>query len=363
MDRRISGRLLTLAAAALVATACESATGPENDNPFDAEGALEDFEALELILSSEAMAGFRALGGGITFEGAAPEVVAALRVGAELGTAMTTADPRDLLPALTKLEERPLNAPIISSFRRGKTFVYDPGPGRYVVDTDREGAPDNGVRFILYEAGQDGRPDPSKEVGYADLLDEGDESLEDIALRLVVVEGADTILGYRTTLDVQDSGGTITVAGFLQGEEERLEFDIQVRGSAGPEEDRVDVTFEMGIAPREFSIQGSVSGVESESGEGGEIGLLVQHGADSFQVEITGTEDTLDGTFYLNGDLFATVSGDPDDPTFTSATGEPLTWVELLVLRQIFDSTEDVFDFWEDLLDPVDELVILAIIL
>ena len=32
-------------------------------------------------------------------------------------------------------------------------------------------------------------------------------------------------------------------------------------------------------------------------------------------------------------------------------------------LIQIVDSTEDVFDFWEDLMYPVDELVLLAIIL
>jgi hypothetical protein len=231
------------------------------------------------------------------------------------------------------------------------------------MDEDREGAPTTGVRFILYRPGPEGKPDPSAEVGYADLIDEGDDSVEDIALRLLVVEGNDTLLEYATTLDVLDHGGKITVAGSLQGDQDRLDFDIEVRGSGSPQENTMDIDFEMGIASRDFLITGSVSGVENESGEGGEIDLLVQHGSDSFQVDVSGTSDSIDGTFYLNGKLFATVTGDPDDPAFTGATGSALTWVEMLVLRQIVDSAEDVFDFWEDLLDPVDELVILAIIL
>jgi hypothetical protein len=37
--------------------------------------------------------------------------------------------------------------------------------------------------------------------------------------------------------------------------------------------------------------------------------------------------------------------------------------VEALVLRQMVDSAEDVFDLFEDLLDPMDELILLALIL
>ena len=67
--------------------------------------------------------------------------------------------------------------------------------------------------------------------------------------------------------------------------------------------------------------------------------------------------------FQADGALFATVTGDAEDPVIASATGEPLTFLQLLALRRIVDGVEDVFDFLEDLLDPVDELIILAIIL
>jgi len=362
-----SKRALTLALVVTFAGACETGTEPEEQDSFDTQKALADHEALDVILASEAMAGFRALGAGITFQGVAPEVEFALKIGGSLEIPVDPSQARSfagqIVSAASELGPGPFSNPIISVFRRGKTFVYDPDLGRYVMDEVREGAPTTGVRFILYRPGADGKPDPSAEVGYADLIDEGDDSVEDIALRLLVVEGSDTLLDYATTLDVLDHGGEISVEGYLQGDQDRLTFDIQVRGSDGAQENTVDIDFEMGIATRDFLITGSVSGVENESGEGGEIDLLVQHGNDSFQVDVSGTSDSIDGTFYLNGTLFATVAGDPDDPIFTSATGSTLTWAEMLVLRQVIDSTEDVFDFWEDLLDPVDELVILAIIL
>jgi hypothetical protein len=253
--------------------------------------------------------------------------------------------------------------PIISSFRRGKTFVYDPALGRYVMDPNAEGAPDTGVRFLLYEPGPGGKPDVEAQIGYTDLIDEGDESPEEIALRLMVVRDEVTILDYRTTVDILARGGKVTVEGYLQGEFDRLDFDIQVTGASDEGGASVDISFEMGIATRDFLISGSVHGVNGDSGEGGEVSLLVRHGGDSFAIEASGDEDDIQGTFRLNGGLFATVTGNPDSPTIKGRDGDDLTWAETLVLRQILDSTEDVFDLFEDLMDPVDELVIIALIL
>lgn len=331
MIRRNARNILILSSMAAIAAGCESGTGPEDEATFDAEAVLADFEAMDLILQSEAMNGFRALGAGVSFQGMASGEWFA--------------------------------APIISQFRRGKTFAYDPGLGRYVIDDDLSGAPETGVRFLLYRAGPDGKPDPANQVGHADLIDEGDGSVEDIALWLVVVESADTVLSYRTTLDILEKAGVITVAGSLQGEDDRLNFDITVLGSAEAEANTVDIGFKIWLQEKPLAIEGTVSGMESGSGEGGEIDLLVEHGENSFQVQATGTDDSIDGIVKLNGEGFALISGDPAEPSITNADGEPLTWVEVMVLRRILDSIEDVFDLWEDLMDPVDELVILALIL
>ena len=356
---------LSLLAGALAS--CDSGTGPGEEAQFDADAALADYEALDVLMTSEAMARFRAMSAGISFQAIAPDAAPVLELPGELGdlgdAPVRRAAATGLARITGELAEGAVDSPIISGFNRGKTFAFDPDLDRYAWDQDREGAPATGVRFILYERGLDGRPDPAAEVGYADLIDEGDDSVEDIALRLVVVEGTDTILEYATTLDVMDQSGQITAAGHLRGEGEQLDFDILVTGSEADGEETVDIQFAIGIASRDFLITGAVSGVENDSGEGGEVDLLVRHGDDSFQVDVTGSEESIDGTFLLNGDLFATVSGDPDDPTFTGATGDPLTLPEMLVLGHIVDSTEDVFDFWEDLLDPVDELILIAIIL
>jgi hypothetical protein len=334
---------------------------------FDAEAALADHQAMDTILAGDAMKGFKAMAGGVTFGSFSQEVRFAGRVAAELNEVGVGAEDEGLARRIARLAAdmdrgAALN-PIISSFRRGKTFVYDPGQDEYVMDPARVGAPATGVRFILYEPGQGGMPNPEKEIGYADLIDEGDNSAEEIALRLKAVEDDTIILDYRTTVDILDDGGKITVEGFLQGKYDRLDFDIQVEGSSSGGESTMDISFEMGIENRDFRITGTVRGVEGESGEGGEVDLLVKHGGDSFSVEVSGDDDSIEGAFKLNGEVFATISGDPDDPTITGATGGELTWAEFLVLRQILDSTEDVFDLFEDLLDPVDELVILAFIL
>jgi len=356
-----------LTALAGLLTACETGTEPPQEASFDAERALQDYEAMDSVLASPVMDGFRALAQGVTFQSLGEDVSFAAGVAAELRTLRSASDSRafagDLAALVARAEPGTAANPIISSFRRGKTFVYDAELGRYVMDPTREEAPANGVRFILYEPGAGGRPNPEAEVGYADLIDEGDGSPEEIALHLMVVEDGATVLDYRTTVDILANGGTVTVQGFVQGEHDRLDFDISVTGTAGGDGAALDIAFEMGIAQRDFLITGSVRGTHAGSGGTGEIHLLVQHGADSFSVEAVGTDDSMEGTVHLNGGLFATVEGDPDSPTITGATGGALTWAEGLVLHRILDASEDVFDLFEDLMDPVDELVIIALIL
>ncbi|MGD8360238.1 MAG: hypothetical protein PVJ04_02320 [Gemmatimonadota bacterium] len=359
--------LLTLAFAVWITAGCETGTEPKDGPAFDAEAALEDYQALDAVLGSPTMDGFRALAQGVTLASFGEEVGFAAGVASELDLLRRPSGPRPFAARLAKLASgaggvRSLN-PIISSFRRGKTFVYDPSLGRYVMDPNAEGAPDTGVRFLLYEPGLGGKPDTEREIGYADLIDEGDGSPEEIALRLMVVRDEVTILDYRTTVDILTRGGKVTVDGYLQGEFDRLDFDIQVMGASDEDGDSVDISFEMGIATRDFLISGSVRGVDGDSGEGGEVSLLVRAGRDSFSIEASGSADDIEGTFRLNGELFATVVGNPDSPTIKGRDGGDLTWAETLVLRQILDSTEDVFDLFEDLMDPVDELVIIALIL
>ncbi len=350
-----------LMAIVLLLGACDDAMGPETNDAFDAEAALQDYRSLEQILATDAFAGFRSLDGRTPFSGSASVgMVASLSVD----------DPRAFAFDLfehARSSATPAGvgrAPLISDPIRGSTFVYDPTTDDYALDPERGGAPATGVRFVLYETDSGGTPIVDREIGYADLIDEGDGSAEDIALRLVVVSNDRTHLDYRTTLASTASQGTLTVEGFLQGDgPERLDFDIHAVGRQANGREELDLDFDLDVENREFRIDGRVRNI-SASGDGdGDIDVSVRHGSDSLQLVASVENETLDGTIRLNGEVFATASGPAADPAFEKPDGRPLRGVEILVLVSVVDSVEDVFDLLEDLIDPVDNLVILGILL
>ena len=359
------GRLAAIAGIGILGAACGETTAPEFAMEFDAEAALADYAAMDAVFASPGFAGFRALGNRTPFGSspAAIDVVAGMSAPTRADAGRSFA--LDLVRRLdhAAVTEGPAAAPIISGWTRGATFVYKPDTDDYGLAPGRTGAPETGVRFILYAVDETGTPIVEEETGYADLIDEGDGSVEDIVLHLIVVDHDVTALDYRTTLDASEGRGELTVAGFLQGDDVRLDFDI---GAVGTDSDGVktlDVAFELSVHARDFSIVGSVRGVEEGVEGEGDIEVTVRHGAESMSLDMHGAEGTIDGSVFVNDHLFATVSGPAENPTFLGSSGDPLTWSEFLVLRQIVDSVEDIFDFLEDLLDPVDELVILGIIL
>ena len=367
MKRTGTGKLAALALLAGMASACDTGTGPDAIARFDAEGALEDYAKLDAVLTSESWVGFKGLGAQMAFDRVGSGPALAVGLVTDIRSVRDGADAGSLASALiARIEGAHLSgaaAPIISGRHRGKTFVYDFEKQDYAVDPDRGGAPSTGVRFIVYEHDRlTGKPTSDTEIGHADLIDEGDVSAEDIVLRLVVVVDGRTVLDYRTSLDDLGNGGRITVDGFLQDELDRLDFDISVAGSEQGGGEEVDVSFRMGIADRDFEITGSVKGSEGE-GSSGDIDVSVRHGAESLRVDVSGTDQSIDGTFYLNGEVFATVSGHPDEPSFLGAGGAPLTAPEVLMLHRIIHVLDDVFDLFEELVEPVGHLVILGVIL
>ena len=348
-------RLRPLVAFLALAAACEPTTEPEPAPEFDTEASLADYDAMEDVLGANAWESFEALSGRMTFGGATSATGTA-------GAAAGTAAGAGAAIGATNAAGGAAGAPIISDAHRGVTFVYDPASDDYVVDPERDGAPQTGVRFVVYEVDDAGVPIVEQEIGHADLVDQGDASAEEIALRLTVVVNEVTLLDYLTTLDGPANRGVLTVHGFLRGERDRLDFDIEALATTG--DDRtLDVAFDLRIDERDFSVTGAVHGTEDDADGEGDIDVTVRHRTHSLRVDAHGEGGQLDGSVFLNGDVFATVSGDADEPTIIGASGEPLTFAQSLVLWRVIDTVEDVFDFLEDLVDPVDELVVLGFIL
>jgi hypothetical protein len=350
-----------LALVVVVATGCQDTTGTGSLERLNAAAALADYNALDGVLNSTGWRSFKMTAAKMDAAkfGVGPALAA--RAAATLHELAPGGDPRAFAAAMAGVTANAASIPLISQGNRGKTFVYDAQLHDWVIDPARTGAPSNGVRFITYEP-KGAEPDVTKPIGHADLIDLGDGNAG-VALRLVVVEGDLTVLNYRTTVEGSDGRGHVTVEGFIQSRRDKLEFDIDVRGESQGGVERGDVSFDLAMASREFSVSGDVHAEKRNGNENSTVDLSVRHGNTSFRVDVANDLGTLSGAIDLNNAPFATVSGPEKQPVFKTPSGGDIGGAEALVLWRIFDVTEDVFDLFEDLVDPIDELVIIAVIL
>lgn len=348
----------------LAVAGCDTATEPKPAT-FDAGKALADYKAMETIISSNGWASFEALGNRSPLS-----LTAAIGTIGALHELQSGNGARAF--ALSLFRNTPAQSTgvgafaetVISPIHLGKTLVYNATTDRYEIDESRTGAPANGTRFILYEIGANGRPDPAREIGYADLLDEGADTGAAIALRLIGVQHGATLLDYRVRAEPQRTGGTINVSGFLAGvNNARLDFTVNVVGTNSGAQTLVDVDFTLNMALRNFQVTGTVQGIDSERDGDGTVHLSAQHGDKTLQVNLAGESGNLDGTIRLNDNPFVTITGTHDSPVLRNALGQPLNGQELLMVLAIVDVSDSVFDLVKNLLRPVDNLIVLAWIL
>ena len=354
MVRRLPMAVLAIAAA------CSGTTEPRSSGKLNTAAALADYSAMDGVLQSAGWKHFQMTASGMTAMGSTG---AAARIAAgALANLAPAGDSRAAATAMASfVASGTAGIQLISAANLGKTFIYDGQQHRWVVDPTRTGAPSNGVRFITYEP-KGAEPDPTKPTGYADLIDLGSTSAG-IALRLVVVEGSFTVLDYQTTLEGSNGVGHVTVDGFLQNRNDKLEFEIDVRGGNSNGVDRGDITFDLAIASRTFHVEGDIHSEKSNGADHSTVDLSVRHSDASFRVDVANDLGVLSGVVNLNDAPFATVSGRDGAPVFKTPAGGDLNPAQGLVLLKIFDVTEDVFDLFEDLIDPIDDLIILAFIL
>ena len=165
-------------------------TAPENQ-PFDPVGTKSDLGAIDASFQSSPMVSYTAvsglIGGTLRGSGAAAAVRAApsaeLFSGGSAAIARYAADIRraDLArPALLA------SASAIPEQYLGVTFIYDLASEAYVA-SEVPGAPEDGVRFVLYEGDSStGVPnEPLVEVGHADIT-AATSSAGSSAVRIVV---------------------------------------------------------------------------------------------------------------------------------------------------------------------------------
>lgn len=355
--------------------ACESSSAPNETSAFDSAAALADYQSFDQLFATDGWAGFSALSGrtpsAIGAGAAGMQAVASLHGAAERGAAEIGAAERgpeagrrmaqELLHIVSMRGSAPASGvaslTLISELHRGATFVYDAASDMYVVGSARTDAPANGVRFAISTVDAQDRPVSGEEIGYADLIDNGDAGDSAADLRFVLVTRGTTVLDYALRVAGGDGAGSIDVNGFLVDEQHRLDFDVGASSAVVDGKSRVDLDFDLRIVSRAFSVVGSVRGVDDSNEGDGSVTLTVRHGTNTLQVLMEGDGELIDGEIRLNGRTFVTVTGDVHEPTLLGARGDPITGAELLVMLRVVDTVDDVFDLIEELLEPVDNLI------
>ena len=340
---------------ALMAGACsDSATGPSAPGELDTQTANARLDGFESFFQSSEWKSYEALGTRIGPASASASVVPGLEgwaVEAPSGAAGAA-------EAATRLLVSTQRIPLISAGSLGTTFAIDPTTGEYAPDPARTGAPANGVRFILYgllPGTQD--PDLSNEIGWVDLTDDGASS-DGIDLRLTAVAEGVTFLEYGVALSGTETRASLGVDGFLRDGPVQLDFSFAANVSSDGQRHTLDVDATLDVEAEDLHVVLSADGIGVEEEAQGTLAfdLRVSYGADSIAIEATGTDRQISAVFRVNGEVFATAEGDPDQPVILGADGEPLSLDEVEVL-------EDVFEFFEHLVEPAGGIIELAVAL
>lgn len=347
-------------AAALLLTACSDGTGPGGE-PFDPARAEADVAVLTTLMGNQQLASFSAMSAYFDLSGAPSGMISSARamlssgsVTPETARGMALAAAEGLALRTTAGSTPSLEVLPPSVF--GTTFVFDAETQTY-VESDRTGAPANGVRFIVYAVDPiSGQPIVGSEVGHADLIDTSVGSQSSAGLRLLLVSGTTTHLDYSFFAAPTQNGADLGVNGYVTDGTTRLNFDVDVAVSLGEEELAIDVDFAFTVPTRQFSVSGSLDGSAGESGSLGQVTLRIVSGGSNVRFEISEDASTINATVYVNNKIFATVTGDPESPQVLGAGGAELTAQEAQALGELLSLAGHIFEFFGSLLDPIDDL-------
>ncbi|HEX9727973.1 MAG TPA: hypothetical protein VGA37_05675 [Gemmatimonadales bacterium] len=335
--------------------ACSDTTAPADAGQLDADQTEADFSALDGLLETEAWESFGVLGELFPIGTGAANLSMSVRGAADLAQSGTTptgrAFARELMLSMTQLVPRiPLDV-------RGITFVIDPETLHY-VPSDLTGAPETGVRFILYAINPvTHKPIPDSPIGHADLIDLGDDLAQGVSLRFLVVSGDVTHLDYTVTAARAVDIRSLDVSGFVSDGTTRMDFAITVGGTRNTDSTVTEVTFDLAIASRGFSAAATVRTVARGDAESGTVDLELHIGDHVITFVGSSAGGEVDAEVHIDGDLFATISGPERQPVIAGPDGRDLTEREVRALRHILALSDRVFTIFEHLMRPVGHIL------
>lgn len=356
---------IALAGAIALGACSDSRTDPQ-DVTFNAAQTSANLQTVSGVFDSEGWESFEILG---DILGANPPVAPVVFSPFDLSE-IAGASRFETEMKLQAIAERMYQAsrsatvnfvPVISESLLGTTFVFDPSQGRYVADPTRTDAPGNGVRFILYAVNPvTQQPIVETEIGWADFTDEGAELANAIELRLQVVSNNATFLDYTVTVTETETSASIDIDGFVTNGEDTLTFDLDITIDANG----LSFAAVLEVLNESIRVEASVDFTVENEIVIVDIEVVVTSGQDSLRVVASGDDTGFTAQVFVGNVLFANIQGlGEGEPSVTGADGRQLTEEEIQALVRAVELIDDIFDLFENLLEPVDGILALGVAL
>jgi hypothetical protein len=270
---------------------------------------------------------------------------------------------RQLVPQVAELT----SGPIIPDPILGTSFEWDTAGDVYVA-TSRTGAPTNGVRFYLYSINPlTHQPtEPLAEVGYVDLMDESSGNTLRLHIQIKGSGGTPTYLDYVATIVSTTTRFTATINGTLTNglvgvTNKTVTFNLSF-----------DVTQSAITANASFDLNSPAVGVDvTERITANQNGLTVNidfrfsrpgelvrvMGSVALRFVENGLEIVGDIVVTVNGGIYARLHVEGEAEQWRRHDNTTLSADELLAMQNMFGAVEHFFQFIQQVVQPMDELI------
>lgn len=360
--RRLGSAKLVAVLSALVLTGACGDDGPTYPDTFDPLEVQQDLEGVSASLNAPAAESFAAVG--FLIDNTLFEMGGGPALAVEAPALLLDGRPLRLHQARSIATRLKRNADLnqanaIPPAALGATFEYDPETNEYFLG-ERDGAPANGVRFVLYEIDEElGQPaEPLVEAGYADLTRTATSN--SVQGRVEVYgTGANPVkaLDYTARVAGTVSNPRFVVEGFARNGADRMDFSLETTFSAQSETMEIDWRAE--VDSRDL-----VTRLEQEFVDGANARSVIDAmiSTPSGRIDLDGVIREDDGgslAVKVNGETFATMelANGESEPVILNADGEPLTAEEEDTLRQVFEYFAGAVFLFLVLLAPMGTLI------
>lgn len=353
-------RLYFIAGTALVLAGCSDG----NDGggaPFNAEGTSNDVSAVSATFSSPAVASLAWAADGMDAVFGAPMVsgsLGAIKTAAPSSNITGTA--RRVAASATSFNRHRTSSvalAVIPAEVLGKTYEYNSGSGQYAA-TERTGAPANGVRFILYAINPVTQVpiEPLTEAGYADLLDQSTATSNSVRLQLV--SGGVTYLDYGVAGSGTETAGHVLIDGFATDGTTLVNFDLDNSYSEAAN-GTVGFDYRLDVPSRDLNLVYLITISQISTAPVGDVDVTVSgpHGDVGIEGNLADGGGVLTATVNGSGFAVVTLDNNSEVTSITKPDGSALSAPEYGALAAIWIAVLKGLDAFEDLLDPVDNLL------